>query len=122
MGGGGDPDGGGGGGKGGGGGGGKARRYLGGDQAEARGRNGVWIRSGAGCLKERAGGCVVAAGSLSRPVLVLDIGAGKGKGTKNAGTRTRKAQKAGAFFRGTAGGRLGDEKTGARGRSAREAH
>ena len=31
-----------------------AERYLGGGQAEARGRNGVWIRSrGAGCLKER---------------------------------------------------------------------
>ena len=89
-------------------------RYLRGGQAEARGRNGVWIRSGAGCLKEHAGGCVVAARSLSRLVL-LDNGAEKGKGTKlwdqnSKGTKSRGflgAQQA-----------AGDEKTGARGRSA----
>ena len=59
--------------------------------------------------------------SLPRPILVLDIGAGKAKGQKTLGPELERHKKQG-LFRGTAGGRLGDEKTGARGRSAREAH
>ena len=76
--------------------GGGAERYLGGGQAEAWGRNGVWIRSGAGCLKERAGGCVVAAGSLSRPVLLDNGNGGKGQRDKTLGLEKTKgkAQKA----------------------------
>ena len=104
--------------------GGGAERYLGGGQAEARGRNGLWIRSGAGCLKERAGGCVVAARSLSRLVL-LDNGnewREKAKGQKTLGPELERHKKEGAFL--GAQQAAGDEKTGARGRRvrAREAH
>ena len=101
--------------------GGGAERYLGGGQAEARGRNGVWIRSGAGCLKERAGGCVVAARSLSR-LLLLDNWQWRemAKGQKRRGQKSK-----GTKNRGFLGAQqAGDEKTGGRGRRvrAREAH
>ena len=45
----------------------------------------------------------------------------RAKGQKTLGPELKRHKKQG-LFRGTAGGRLGDEKTGARGRSAREAH
>ena len=81
----------------------KGRGEGGGGRGEVPGR---WSGGGPGtqrCVdKERSGvpegarGGVCCGGGLFRGVL-LDNDAGKGKGTKNAGTRTQKAQKAGAF-------------------------
>ena len=42
-----------------------AERYLGGGQAEARGRNGVWIRSGAGVPEGARAGVWCVGGRIS---------------------------------------------------------
>jgi hypothetical protein len=97
-----------------------AERYLGGGQAEARGRNGVWIRSGAGCLRERAGGCGVG-GSLSKPN-VRQSGKGQ-KEQKTLGPKKLEKHKKRGLFRRTAGGRRRTKRRGAGGRvRALEAH
>ena len=96
-----------------------AERYLGSGKAEARGRNGVWIRSGAGCLKER-GRVWCMGGQVSLEACPVrhhwrERARGQKRWDQNSkGTKSRGflgAQQA-----------AGDEKTGARGRSAREAH
>ena len=67
-------------------------------------------------VPEGARGGVCCSGRIS-----LEEGREMAKGQKTLGPELKRHKKQG-LFRGTAGGRLGDEKTGARGRSAREAH
>ena len=96
-----------------------AERYLGGGQAEARGRNGVWIRSGAGCLEER-GKVWCMDGQVSLEACPVRHNGGKGQRDKKRWDQNSKGTKRRGFL--GAQQAAGDEKTGARGRSAREAH
>ena len=98
-----------------------AERYLGGGQAEARGRNGVWIRSGAGVPEGARGRGVWTAGRISLEAYPrVRHWRGKRQRDKKRWDQNSKGTKSRGFL--GAQQAAGDEKTGARGRSAREAH